>query len=357
MSEFDHRFHPGDGVQLHAVHAHPANFGADQRQPAPVILCHGMPGLWYSWRHQLRALAANGYHAVAIDQRGYGRSGRPRETAAYSSEHTVADLCCLLDDLQLEQGIFVGQDFGAAQVYNLALRQPGRVAALVGMACPYDFDFSGRGGAGRSPDPEQVIERPFARPDCKPSECFARIAEQQFFYAHYFQTIGPAEQELAAEPATFLRRLFWALSARGRLLDWSQHSNSVKGYLDVLAEPEQPLPWEWLSQQDLDFYVAEFMAAEPGLEFIGGLSAYRAADLNWALAEPYADELITQPSLFIAGAQDPVIQMIDPNAFQVLRQRSSDLRGIHLLENAGHFVQQEQAERCNAQLLSFLDSL
>lgn len=355
MIETGHEFFPADGLQLHLAHVKSAKKAADSRPP--VIMCHGMPGLWYSWRHQLSAVAAAGFHAFAVDQRGYGRSDRPAAVSAYTSDHTVNDLLCLLDHLQAEQGIFIGQDFGAAQVYNLAIRHPDKVAGVIGMACPYDFDFSGRGGAGRNPNLQKPIERAFARPDMRPSECFAAIAEHQFFYAHYYQQPGPAEQELAANPETFLRRLFFALSGQGRLLDWTEFPKDVRGYIDVLAEPDQALPWSWMSGTDLQYFVDEFMRADNGLEFIGGLNAYRVADMNWDLAEPFADSKIEPPSLFIAGANDPVITMIDPNAFDVLRDRSSDLRGTHLIENAGHFVQMERPIECNQHITSFLGGL
>lgn len=351
--ELSHHYLAGDGVQLHAVCAQPEN----PNGKPPVILCHGMPGLWYSWRHQLPALAEAGYVAIAIDQRGYGRSDRPGDIEAYTSTHTVQDLSCVLDYFGAQRGYFVGQDFGAAQVYNLALRQPEKVAGLVGMACPYDFDFSGRSGAGLPGRDSQDEQRAFARSDKKPSECFAAIAQHQFFYAHYYQTIGPAEAEFANAPEKFLRRLFWALSAKGRLLDWSEYPKNVQGYIDVLAEPELALPWHWMSEEDLLFYVDEFMNAPPGKEFIGGLNAYRAADANWQLTEATAASIIQPPSLFIAGADDPVIKMIDPSAFDVLQQASADLRGIHLIADAGHFVQAEQAAQCNTHLIDFLDTL
>lgn len=352
-SNLSHHYLAGDGVQLHAVCAEPEQANGKP----PVILCHGMPGLWYSWRHQLVALANAGYIAIAIDQRGYGRSDRPVDIESYTSTHTVQDLCCVLDHFGAQRGYFVGQDFGAAQVYNLALRQPEKVAGLVGMACPYDFDFSGRSGAALPGRGDQDEHRAFARSDKKPSECFAAIAEHQFFYAHYYQTIGPAEREFANEPGKFLRRLFWALSAKGRLLDWSEYPKDVTAYTDVLAEPEIALPWHWMSEDDLQFYIDEFMNAEPGKEFIGGLNAYRAADANWRLTEATAARIIQAPSLFIAGAEDPVIKMIDPSAFDVLQQASADLRGIHLIADAGHFVQAEQAELCNQHLIEFLDTL
>ena len=210
MNDLAHSTIESGGTRLHLV---------QQGQGPAVVMCHGMPGLWYSWRHQLPALAAAGYRAVALDQRGYGRSDRPAALHAYDSHHTVGDLLAILDALDEERAIFIGQDFGAAQVYNLAIRHPERVAAVVGMSCPYDFDFSGRGGAGSSPPSDTGYQRPFARPDRAPSQCFAEIAKQQFFYAHYFQRPGPAEQELGGNVRLFLTRLFCALSGRGSLLE------------------------------------------------------------------------------------------------------------------------------------------
>jgi pimeloyl-ACP methyl ester carboxylesterase len=344
----EHRTVSVNGIDLHIVL---------QGEGPLVVMCHGMPGLWYSWRHQLPMIAAAGFRAVAIDQRGYGRSSRPTAVEAYDSDHTVADLLGLLDALGEERAIFIGQDFGAAQVYNLAARHPHRVLALIGMSCPYDFDFSGRGGAGSSPPPEASYKRAFARPDMRPSECFAAIAEQQFFYAHYYQAVGPADSELGENPRLFLQRLFWALSARGKLLDWDQYPKTVTGYLEVLADPDMDLPWPWMSQQDMDYYVAEFERTGPETAFIGGLSAYRVADRNWEINRQYADARIIQPSLFISGAEDPVISMIGDEALAVLEERSDDLRGIELIAGAGHFVQQEQPEATNRAILSFLGEL
>jgi pimeloyl-ACP methyl ester carboxylesterase len=344
----EHRLLEANGIRLHV---------AVQGEGPLVLLCHGMPGLWYSWRHQLPALARAGYRTVAIDQRGYGRSDRPTGLNAYDSHHTVGDLIGLLDAFEEEQVILVGQDFGAAQVYNMAVRHPGRVAAVIGVSCPYDCDFSGRGGAGATPPEDAVYTRPFARPDKRPSECFAEIASQQFFYAHYFQQVGPAERELGANARLFLTRLFWALSGAGKLLDWDQYPATVSGYLDVLADPEVELPWPWMSREDMDFYVAEFERGGPDTAFIGGLNAYRAADINWEINLDYADRNITQPSLYITGAQDPVLTMTGEGAFDVLRQRSDDLRGIEVIEGAGHFVQQEQPDATNRAMLQFLADL
>jgi len=322
-----------------------------------VIMCHGFPGLAYSWRHQMTPIAEAGYTAVAIDQRGYGRSDRPTDPAVYDSNHTVGDLIGLLTALGQEKAVFIGHDFGAAQVYNIAVRHPELVAGVIGMACPYDFDLAGRGGAGLNPPKDQQYPRTFALPYKKPSDCYADIAKNHFIHMHYFQEIGPAEKELGARPRDFLMRDFWALSGDGSLLDWTQFPGEGIGYLDALAEPSKPLPWSWLSQQDMDFYVNEYTNSEPGSEFIGGLHSYRAADRNWEISKPYADNNIEAPSLFISGAEDPVLQMIGGDALEILQQRSTDLRGIEIVAGAGHFVQQEKPDQTNKAILSFLKNL
>lgn len=330
---------------------------ATQGEGPLVLLCHGFPGLWYSWRHQLPVLAAAGYQAVAVDMRGYGGSDRPIDPNLYDSDTLCADMIGLLDALHAEKAIVVGHDFGAALAYNLAVRYPQRVSAVVGVACPYDFDLAGRGCAGSRPPADTVYPRAFARPDKKPTTCFAEVAEQHFYHMHYYQTIGPAEQELGAQPRLFLERLFWALSADGSLLDWSQFPSGGSGYLDVLADPEIPLPWSWLTREDMDYFVTEYTRCGSGQEFIGGINSYRVADRNWELGLKYADCSIQQPSLFVAGAEDPVLQMIGEDAMIAFKARSDDLRGTDIIAGAGHFVQQEKPEAFNQALLTFFKTL
>lgn len=337
-----------NGINLHIV---------TQGEGPLVILCHGFPGLWYSWRHQLPALAAAGWKAVAVDQRGYGGSDRPTDPAVYDSEQLVNDMLGLLDALGAEKAVFVGHDFGAAQVYNLAVRHPDRVAAVVAVACPYDFDLAGRGCAGSNPPEDASYPRAFARPDKRPTQCFAEVAENHFYHMHYYQTIGPAEKELGDRPRLFLSRLFWALSSEGHLLDWSRFPSEGNGYLDVLADPDIQLPWHWMSQEDMDYYVAEFERGGPATAFIGGINSYRVADRNWEIGLAYADHNVDPPSLFISGSEDPVLQMIGPQAIEQLQARSTDLRGVSIIPEAGHFVQQEQAQAFNQALLEFLASL
>jgi pimeloyl-ACP methyl ester carboxylesterase len=323
----------------------------------PVVLCHGFPGLGYSWRHQLPALAAAGWRAVAPDQRGYGRSDRPAEPRVYDADHVMQDMLGVLDALGERQAVFVGHDFGAPQVCNLAIRHPDRVAAVVIMSCPYDFDLAGRGGAGSRPEATPAAPgRAFAVPGVRPSAAFAATARRHFFHMHYFQAAGPAERELGAQPREFLLRLFHALSAQGRLLDWTRFPSEGTGYLDVLA-PAPPLPWSWLTEQEFDHYLQEYTLAGPELAFIGGLNSYRVADRNWELGARFADAYITQPALFIAGAEDVVLKMLPADALDIMRRRVPDLRDVALVAGAGHFVQQEAPGAVNAALLRFLSSL
>ncbi|MBS0578073.1 MAG: alpha/beta hydrolase [Proteobacteria bacterium] len=348
MSAPTHRRIRANGITLEVTEA--------GRGP-PVVFCHGFPGLGYSFRHQLPALAAAGWHGIAPDQRGYGGSDRPTEPALYDANYVMDDMLGLLDALGEERAVFVGHDFGAQQVCNLAVRHPGRVAAVVIMSCPYDFDLAGRGGAGTRTVPTEAERRgAFAVPGMRPSDAFAALARHHFFHMHYFQSVGPAERELGARPREFLLRLLHALSAEGHLLDWSKFPSEGTGYLDVLA-PAPPLPWRWLSEAEFETMLRAYTSDTPATSFIGGLNSYRCADRNWELGAPYAESPITQPALFIAGAEDVVLKMIPPHAIDSMRQRTPQLRDVVLVPGAGHFVQQEQPHAVNAALLEFLRGL
>lgn len=348
MSATTHRRIQANGITLHV---------AESGSGPPVIFCHGFPGLWYSFRHQLPALAAAGFHAIAPDQRGYGESDRPTDPRLYDANQVMGDMLGLLDALGEPRAVFVGHDFGAQQVCNLAVRHPQRVAAVVIMSCPYDFDLAGRGGAGKRALPTEAERMgAFAVPGLRPSQAFASLAQRHFFHMHYFQTVGPPERELGAQPREFLLRLLHALSAQGHLLDWSKFPSAGTGYLDVLA-PAPPLPWSWLSEEEFDYMLRAYTGDTPATTFIGGLNSYRCADRNWELGAAYAESPITQPALFIAGEEDVVLKMIPPHAIDSMRSRCPQLRDVVIVPGAGHFVQQEQPQAVNAALLQFLRGL
>jgi pimeloyl-ACP methyl ester carboxylesterase len=334
-----------NGIRMHAV---------TQGQGPAVLFCHGFPGLWYSWRHQLPAIASDGFRAIAVDMRGYGRTDRPVRASEYGNQTIVADLTGLLDALGEEQAVFVGHDFGAQAAWAAALHAPERVRGVVSVAVPYGVGFA-RGKkkeSGGETKPEDARPR-----GPKPSEMYATIAKNHFLHLNYFQKVGPAETELGNNARLFLKRIYWALSARGSLLDFKKFPSEGTGYLDVLADPEEPLPWPWLSEEDLDYLVEEYMQTGPDTAFIGGLSSYRAMDVNWEHDPDYGRAKVECPSLFICGERDPVLQIVTPKSLETMPARLTDLRGTHLIPNAGHFAQQEQPEAVNKALLKFLATL
>lgn len=323
-----------------------------------VVFCHGFPGLAYSWRHQLTALAAAGYRAVALDMKGYGHSDRPLELEAYQARVISDDLAAVLDALGAERAVFVGHDFGAKAAFCMALHHPERVAGVVTLAVPYGVQFAGaKDTEDASPKGDTGAAKADA-PDTKkrgkrPSEGYAAIAKRHFFHMHYFQQVGPAEAELGGQPREFLTRLFHALSGKGRLLDWSRFPAEGTGYLDVL-EAAPPLPWPWLSEADMDLYVSEYTRGPLPAHFIGGLSCYRVTDLDWEHDPDYGRVPIECPALFICGERDPVLKIVTPESISGMTKRLPNLTGSHIIPNVGHFVQQEAPEATNQALLAFL---
>lgn len=334
IGDFEHVFIDGT-VRLHAL---------VKGEGPLVLMCHGFPGLSYSFRHQLRALAEAGFRAVALDMRGYGRSDRPLEVEAYQAAHVESDLVATLAHFGEERAFLVGHDFGARAVLGFSLRHPSRVRGVVSLAVPYGVQYRG----ARSK--EKTAPR-------KPSEVYAEIAKNHFFHMHYFQAKGPAEAELGARPREFLERIHWALSAEGRLLDWTQFPSGGTGYLDVLAEPARPLPWGWLSEADLDYVVAEYTRVGGDATFVGGLNSYRVTDLDWAHDPDYGRKTVEVPMLLVSGERDPVRQIVADRSLDAMRERAPKLVDVRWIEGAGHFVQQEKPEETNRELLAFFSAL
>lgn len=298
----------------------------EQGSGVPVILCHGFPGLGYSWRHQIPAIAAAGWHAVAPDMRGYGHSSRPTDVAAYDRTTTVADIEGLLDALGADRAIFAGHDFGAQLTWDLARWIPDRVAGLIQVSVPL-----------------------MPRAPVRPSTIYTAMARDHFLHFHYFQEPGVAEQELDNNAEEFLRRIFWALSDVDRYLTCWEHPSEGNGYLDVLP-PAAPLPWPWLSTDEFDHYVTEFRRTG----FTGGLNWYRAADAVWEQNESIGDAEIHTPTLFVVGDRDPVLGMMGRDPLGSMKQLVPGLQCIETVPGAGHFVQMQEPDQVNAAMVSFL---
>jgi len=328
-ADLTHHYLEHGGVSLHWVSA---------GEGPLVLLAHGFPGLWYSWRHQLPALAGAGYHAVALDMRGYGASSRPLDTAAYRFDHLAQDLLAVQDYYGVDSAVLVGHDFGANLAWHMGVHHPERVSAVAALASPRGMPLAGGG-------------------DVLPSSLFAAIAAEHFFHMHYFQQPGVAESDLAGNEETLLRRLFWALGNDGKLLDWQNYPAAGTTYLDVLAEPGMPLPWPWLSEAEFGYYCESYLSRPGPAVFAGGLNAYRVMDANWMAFRESLDRPLSCPALFLAGENDPVIKLCPPGVWERQRFLVPDLRADVRIAGAGHFVQQEQPAATNGALLEFLAGL
>lgn len=307
-----------NGVDLHVVEAGDGPL---------VVLAHGFPELSYSWRHQIPALADAGYRVVAPDMRGYGQSSRPDEITDYDIEHLTSDLIALVDDAGREQAVFVGHDWGSMVVSSLARMHPDRVAGVVAMSVPF---------LPRGPMPPMQVMR--------------MIFADSFFYMVYFQDPGVADADLGADPATTMRRMLAGLTVpEGQTLDASGLSAADgRGFVDRLPEPVG-LP-DWLSQRELDHYISEFERTG----FTGGINWYRNLDRNWEITPQLETAKVTAPSMFIGGRLDPVLLM-SPLAVQ--EEVVTDHRGDHVVDGAGHWVQQEAPDAVNDTLITFLKSI
>jgi pimeloyl-ACP methyl ester carboxylesterase len=292
-----------------------------------VVLCHGFPELSYSWRYQLPALAAAGYHAVAPDQRGYGGSTRPPEIADYNILNLNDDLLGLLDALGEERAVFIGHDWGAPVVWTLAQRAPERVRAVMGMSVPFT-----------------------PRAEMPPTQLFKMIFTDTWFYILYFQQPGVADADLGKDPALTMRRFLCAIG--GEAADGSMNelagARDGRGMVERLPEPAG-LP-AWLSQDELDHMTVEFSRTG----FTGGLNWYRNFDRNWELTADLAGRGVDVPAAVVAGSRDPVIAMASPDG---MAQWIPDLRGVTMVAGAGHWVQQERPAEVNAAILTFVSSL
>jgi pimeloyl-ACP methyl ester carboxylesterase len=308
-----------NGVELHVVEA---------GEGFPVVLAHGFPELSYSWRHQIPALAAAGYHVIAPDQRGYGKSSRPAAIEDYDILHLTDDLLGVLDELGEERAIFVGHDWGSMVVWQMSLLHPERVAGVVGMSVAF---------IPRAPMP--------------PIQLMRAAFGDNFFYILYFQEPGVADAELGRDPRETMTRMLAGvrmedgadLSERGGL-----SAPDGAGFVDRLPAVDA-LP-DWLTQAELDHYVEEFSRTG----FTGGINWYRNFDRNWELTPQLEGAKVQVPSLFIGGKLDPVLLMTNPEAFVDFL---TDHRGNVLIDGAGHWVQQEKPDEVNAALIAFANDI
>jgi pimeloyl-ACP methyl ester carboxylesterase len=302
-----------------------------------VLLVHGFPESWYSWRHQLPVIAEAGFRAVAIDVRGYGRSSAPLEVEAYGMLQHVSDNLGVVEALagRGSPAIIIGHDWGAPIAAYSALLRPDIFTAVAMLSVPY------RPPGGR-----------------RPTEAFAELGRQagqdEEFYINYFQEPGRAEREAEIDVRSWLLGFYVAASADG------VRSASGGGTIATVARGKMlrdrfpapgPLP-DWLTEDDLGFYAGEFERTG----FRGALNRYRNVDRDWQDLQPWKGAPIRVPSLFIGGEKDGPT-MWGAGAIARFPDTLPDLRGSHILPGCGHWVQQERADEVNRLLVDWLKSL
>ena len=296
-------------------------FLLEQGEGPLVVLCHGWPELSYSWRHQIAAVAAAGYHVVAPDMRGFGRTSAPAEIGAYSIFDTVGDMVALVAALGERQAAIIGHDWGAPVAWHAALFRPDIFSAVAGLSVPPPLRGRGR--------PLDTL----------------RESGITNFYWQYFETPGVAEAEFERDVGVAIRTLL----GRGFSDPASLFIEDGGGFLRN-PNRDRPLP-HWLSEADLAYFSEVYRKSG----FRGGLNWYRNIDRNWELTAPWQDAQIHQPSLFIAGSKDSVITgLIGAKRVTDMERVLPNLKQKLIIDGASHWIQQERPDEVNAALIAFL---
>lgn len=295
-----------------------------------VLMVHGFPESWYSWRHQIEPIARAGFTACAIDVRGYGGSDKPYPVEAYAMERIVGDLVGLRQALSPKApAVLIGHDWGAPIVWNSALTHPADFRAVAGLSVP----FPG------------VPQRPF-------TEVFHEhfTSQGRFFYQEYFQKPGVAEAEAEKDPRDFIQRMMYSISGDVPPGDYWDKPHGAT-FLEGLPDPA---PVSWLNEDDLDFYEAEFQQSG----FRGPLNRYRNHEADYEWLQGWAGKRIEQPALFIGGTRDPATFLFgaveDPIA--LVKMFAPKAEG-HILEGVGHWTQQERPDVVNRILIDWLNRI
>jgi pimeloyl-ACP methyl ester carboxylesterase len=323
MAGLTHRMIEANGIQMHV---------AEQGNGPLVILCHGFPESWYSWRHQLAALTEAGFRAVAPDMRGYGQTDRPEAIDQYTLLDLVGDMVSLLDALGAETAVIAGHDWGAPVAWHAALLRPDRFRGVIGLSVP----FVPRGQAYPSRDlPE---------------------SDDSLFYQSYFQNPGVAEDDLERDVRFSVRTSLYGASGDAPLPatkpDPAHHVFMVPRQGGMMANSVDPvfLP-SWITEADIDVYTEQFERTG----YRGGLNWYRNIDRNWALLAPFEGLKIEVPAVYIVGDRDLVLAFRGMGPLVAnLPKAVPALRTTIVLPGCGHWTQQERPKEVSAAIIHFL---
>lgn len=306
-----HRTVQTNGIAMHV---------AEQGEGFPIVLLHGFPELWYSWRHQLPALAAAGYRAIAPDQRGYGATDKPAEVEGYRVSNLVRDIVGMLDALGIGRAAVVGHDWGGPVAWNLALLHPERIAVVAVLNTPH-------GPPGDQPPTERYKKNP-----------------GPFAYQLYFQTPGVAERELQADVRRSIATIIRGVADRPEDDSLAVFSRAEGGVLN--GQTDAP---SLLSDQELDVYTAAFEAGG----FAGPLNWYRNIDRNWTESRGYPLHTIAVPALMVTAANDSVLR---PEFTAGMERWVPNLRRT-MIERCSHWTQQEHPDEVNRLLIGFFNDV
>lgn len=296
---------PVNGVELEVFEAGQENAGN------PIVLCHGWPEHAFSWRHQMPALAAAGYHVIVPNQRGYGNSSRPSEVTDYDIEHLSSDLTALLDHYGYEDAAFVGHDWGAMVVWGLTLLHPGRVTKVINLSLPY----------------QERGETPWI-------EFLEQLLGGDHYMVHFNRQPGVADAVFEENTFRFLRNMYRKNKPPGEPQPGMAMIN--------LARAETPLGEPIMSESELAVFVSAFESTG----FTGGMNWYRNLDRNWHLLAD-VNPTIQQPALMIYGDRDSVSKS------ENLTEFVPNVEVVNL--DCGHWIQQEKPEETNRAILKWLE--
>jgi pimeloyl-ACP methyl ester carboxylesterase len=360
-----------NGLRMHVLEA-----GHETKGRPLIVLLHGFPELAYSWRKVIAPLAEAGFHVVAPDQRGYGRTTGWSD--AYDQDLRPFFMLSLARDvvaLSLALGYrkvaaVIGHDFGAAVASWCALARPDMFERCAIMSAPFagppSLPFATDDGAAHAPEPSRAGDDIDA--------ALGRLSPPRKHYQRYYATRN-ANEDMWRCPegvGAFLRAYFhhksadWAENKPKRLREWSAECLAemptyyVMNRDETMAQTVRPhMPSAaaiaantWLTPEEMHVYAGEY--GRTG--FQGGLNWYRAryeAELNAELAL-FSGKSIDVPSLFVAGKSDWGIYQVPGALERMQKQAFSDMRGAHQVEGAGHWVQQERPDEVVALLKAFL---
>lgn len=295
-----------------------------------VVLLHGFPHTWFSWRHQIGVLADAGYRVVAPDLRGMGQTDVPDRLEDYRVDNVVADICGLLDHLGHDSAVFSGLDYGQFIAYDVAIEHPERVRGVIGLQNPF-----------------------YASYDRLPSEIERERGREHFNHmSYYLDDPEGARLDLDGNPREILTKIFHVLSGDGDFAQVWQHPPGTT-YRQALPQPPA-LPWSWLSEWELETYVSEYSRSG----FAGGINWYLAADMNWTYRRSRPDNITRTPFYFLCSASDvDLLNWHGDDPIDKLKEHHADVRAVRTVPGGGHLLAMENPTEVNKVLLDFLADL